>query len=153
MRSIDMVVLGIDPGLSGALVVLDNGVPIEWTRMPTHMVGKSNRVNGAALSRFINQLNIEWSVIEDVHAMPKQGVTSMFTFGHACGTVMGVLSALQIPVSRITPQEWKKRAGLIGKDKDAARSMALQIWPHWGVLDKKGEGQAMADAALIARLS
>ena len=66
---------------------------------------------------------------------------------------MGVLSALEIPVSGISPQEWKKRAGLIGKDKDASRSKALELWPHWRVLDKKGEGQAMADAALMARIA
>ena len=148
-----MRILGIDPGLSGALVILDDGQPIEWMRMPTYMVGKSNRVNGAAVSSFINKSKIDRAVIELVHSFPGQGVTSMFTFGHACGTVMGVLSALEIPVSVITPQEWKKRANLIGKDKDAARSRALELWPHWRALDKKGEGQAMADAALIARVA
>ena len=145
-----MRILGIDPGLSGALVILEDTQPIEWIRMPTYIVGKSNRVNGAAVASFINKSKIDRAVIELVHSFPGQGVTSMFTFGHACGTVMGVLAALEIPVSGITPQEWKKRAGLIGKDKDAARSKALELWPHWRVLDKKVEGQAMADAALIA---
>ena len=148
-----MRILGIDPGLSGALVILEDTQPIEWMRMPTYMVGKSNRVNGAAVSSFINKSKIDRAVIELVHSMPGQGVTSSFTFGHACVTVMGVLAALEIPVSVITPQEWKKRAGLIGKDKDAARSRALELWPHWRVLDKKGEGQAMADAALMARVA
>jgi len=147
-----MRILGIDPGLSGALVILDDGQAIEWMRMPTYIVGKSNRVNGAAVASFINKSKIDRAVIELVHSFPGQGVTSMFTFGHACGTIMGVLSALEIPVSVITPQEWKKRAGLIGKDKDASRSKALELWPHWRVLDKKGEGQAMADAALMARV-
>ena len=145
-----MRILGIDPGLSGALVILDDGQPIEWMRMPTYIVGKSNRVNGAAVSSFINKSKIDRAVIELVHSMPGQGVTSSFTFGHSCGTIMGVLAALEIPVSVITPQEWKKRANLIGKDKDAARSRALELWPHWRALDKKGEGQAMADAALIS---
>jgi crossover junction endodeoxyribonuclease RuvC len=147
-----MRILGIDPGLSGALVILEDCQPIEWMRMPTYIVGKSNRVNGAAVASFINKSKIDRAVIELVHSFPGQGVTSMFTFGHACGTIMGVLSALEIPVSVITPQEWKKRAGLIGKDKDASRSKALELWPHWRVLDKKGEGQAMADAALMARV-
>ena len=147
-----MRILGIDPGLSGALVILDDVQPIEWMRMPTYIVGKSNRVNGAAVASFINKSKIDRAVIELVHSMPGQGVTSSFTFGHAFGTVMGVLAALEIPVSGISPQEWKKRAGLIGKDKDAARSRALELWPHWRALDKKGEGQAMADAALIARV-
>lgn len=75
----------------------------------------------------------------------------MFTFGHAAGAIAGVLAALRIPATYITPQRWKKAAGLIGKDKDAARSRAIQLWPRWAALGKKGEGQALADAALIAR--
>ena len=145
-----MKILGIDPGLTGALVILDNKNPIEWMRMPVYMVGKSNRVNAAALAAFINDVGVDSAVIEQVGAMPGQGVTSMFTFGHACGTIMGVLGAIGIPHSLVTPQAWKKQAGIIGKDKDASRSRALQLWPHWRSLDKKGEGQAMADAALMA---
>jgi crossover junction endodeoxyribonuclease RuvC len=145
-----MKILGIDPGLTGALVILDNKNPIEWMRMPVYMVGKSNRVNAAALAAFINDAGVDSAVIEQVGAMPGQGVTSMFTFGHACGTIMGVLGAIGIPHSLVTPQAWKKQAGIIGKDKDASRSRALQLWPHWRSLDKKGEGQAMADAALMA---
>jgi crossover junction endodeoxyribonuclease RuvC len=82
--------------------------------------------------------------------MPGQGVTSMFNFGHSCGTVMGVLGAMGLPHTLVTPQAWKKQAGLIGTDKDAARSRAIQLWPKWRELDKKGKGQALADAALIA---
>jgi crossover junction endodeoxyribonuclease RuvC len=88
--------------------------------------------------------------VEQVHAMPGQGVTSMFNFGHSCGTVMGVLGAMGLPCSLVTPQSWKKAAGLIGTDKDAARARAIQLWPKWRELDKKGKGQALADAALIA---
>ena len=145
-------IVGIDPGLGGAIVLLEDGVPIEWMRMPTYTVGlKSKRVNGAAVASFLSDWEIHLAVVEQVGAMPGQGVTSMFTFGHATGTVMGVLAAFKITVGTVTPQQWKKRAGLIGKDKDAARSKALQLWPQWRGLDKKGEGQAMADAALIAR--
>jgi crossover junction endodeoxyribonuclease RuvC len=75
----------------------------------------------------------------------------MFNFGHSCGTVMGVLGALDIPHTMVTPQKWKKAAGLIGTDKDAARSRAIQLWPTWTELGSKGKGQALADAALIAK--
>jgi crossover junction endodeoxyribonuclease RuvC len=85
--------------------------------------------------------------------MPKQGVASSFNFGHNVGTIMGVLGALYIPHTLVTPQAWKKAAGLIGTDKDAARARALQLWPTWRDLDKKAKGQALADAALIARYS
>jgi crossover junction endodeoxyribonuclease RuvC len=146
-----MRILGIDPGLSGAFVLLEDGTPIEWGLMPTMVEGSNNRVNGASLAALWRFANIDIAFMEQVNAMPGQGVTSMFTFGHAAGTVRGVLGALEIPVRMVTPQAWKKHVGLLNKDKDAARSLAIQMWPNWRVLDKKGEGQALADAALIAR--
>jgi crossover junction endodeoxyribonuclease RuvC len=146
------MILGIDPGASGALVLLNvDGTPIEWMRMPTMIVGRSTRVNAAALARFLDDYHIKTAYLENVHSMPKQGVASSFNFGHACGVIEGVLGALVIPVRLVTPQKWKRAAGLIGADKDASRVKAIQVWPFWSELDKIGEGQAYADAALIAR--
>jgi len=146
-----MRVLGIDPGASGALVLLENGQPIEWAAMPTTKIGTATRVNAAALTDFIASCCCTHVYVEAVHAMPGQGVTSMFNFGHSCGTIMGVLGALGLPHTFVTPQKWKKAAGLIGTDKDASRARALQLWPKWRDLDKKAKGQAFADAALIAK--
>ena len=145
-----MRVLGIDPGASGALVVLDNDQPVEWMEMPTYQPSSHRKVNCAELSAWIDNLQVEKAFIEQVHAMPGQGVSSMFYFGHSVGSVMGVLGALKIPVKEIRPVVWKKRAGLLNTDKDAARSKAINIWPKWRALDKKIKGQALADAALIA---
>lgn len=145
-----MRILGIDPGLSGAFVLLEDGAPIEWGTMPVMIEGSNKRINGASLASLWRYLRVDVAFLEQVGAMPGQGVTSMFTFGHATGTVRGVLGALEIPVKLVTPQAWKKHVGLLNKDKDAARSLAIQKWPNWRVLDKKGEGQALADAALIA---
>ena len=146
-----MRVIGIDPGASGAIVVLEDDVPIEWTLMPTVKVGSASRVNASALADFINESQVDHVYVELVGAMPGQGVTSMFNFGHSTGTVMGVLGALGVSHTLVTPQAWKKAAGLIGKDKDAARARAIQLWPTWRELDAKGKGQAYADAALIGR--
>lgn len=148
--------IGIDPGVSGAIVVLScysSGEPVvtEAIRMPVVKVGKASRVNGAAVADFLREYDAGHAYIERVGSMPGQGVASTFTFGHAAGLVEGVVSALCIPVTLVAPQTWKKRAGLIGTDKDAARSRAIQLWPRWSGLAKKGEGQALADAALIAR--
>jgi crossover junction endodeoxyribonuclease RuvC len=145
-----MRTLGIDPGATGALVLLENLLPIEWTAMPTLKIGTATRVNAPALADWVASCCCEHVYVEQVHAMPGQGVTSMFNFGHSCGTVMGVLGAMGIPHTMITPQAWKKASGLIGTDKDAARSRAIQLWPKWRDLDKMGKGQALADAALIA---
>lgn len=146
-----MRVIGIDPGASGAIVMLEDGVPIEWMAMPVMKVGSATRVNAAALAAFFMESKTEHVYVEQVGAMPGQGVASMFNFGHNCGTIMGVLGALAVPHTLVTPQAWKKAAGLIGTDKDAARARAIQLWPEWRDLDKKGAGQALADAALIAR--
>ena len=150
--------IGIDPGVSGALVLLLDGTktPLEWTRMPTMVVGTGRRVDCSEVARWIEKClcgpaDIAFAYLELVGAMPGQSPNSMFSFGHATGSIVGVLAAMQIPVTHVTPQAWKRRAGLIGKDKDAARSRAIQLWPAWGALGKKGEGQALADAALIAR--
>lgn len=144
-------VLGIDVGASGAIVLLEDGTPIEWIEMPIMKIGSATRVNAAALADFIGSSLCDHVYVEQVGAMPGQGVSSMFNFGHSTGTVMGVLGAIGIPCTLILPQAWKKSQGLIGTDKDAARARAIQLWPKWAELHKKGKGQALADAALIAR--
>ena len=150
-----MIKIGIDPGLSGAIVVLQGGSPVEWHRMPTMKTGSANRVNASALAAIIRPyLYLDKPVhacVELVSSMPGQGVASMFSFGHSAGVIQGVLGAFEIPVTMVTPSQWKKRAGLVGQDKDASRTLAIQMWPSWRELDKKGAGQALADAALIAR--
>ncbi|MFP7325784.1 RuvC family protein [Serratia marcescens] len=148
------VIIGIDPGCSGAIVVLDDcGVYQDSIYMPTVKVGTKSRVNGAAIASFLRSFDLTESqaFLEQVGAMPGQGVSSMFTFGHAAGVVEGILQGLFIPYSLVTPQAWKKTSGLIGSDKDAARSRAIQLYPSLRILDQKAKGQAVADALLIAR--
>jgi len=149
-----MIEIGIDPGLSGAVVILENGSPIEWHRMPTMKTGSANRVNASALAALLRPyLYLDKPIrvyVELVSSMPGQGVASMFSFGHSAGVIQGVLGAFELPVKMVTPGQWKKRAGLTGQDKDASRTLAIQMWPFWRDLDKKGVGQAYADAAFIA---
>ena len=145
-------VLGIDPGCSGALVlVTEQGGYIDHLAMPTIKVGTKSRVNGAAVAAWLRQYGIAHAYLEQVGAMPGQGTASMFTFGHAAGVAEGILQGLNIPYTLVTPQAWKKSAGPIGSDKDAARSRAIQLYPELRALDAKAKGQAIADALLIAR--
>ncbi|CZU17234.1 crossover junction endodeoxyribonuclease RuvC [Enterobacter hormaechei] len=145
-------VLGIDPGCSGALVlVTEQGGYIDHLPMPTIKVGTKSRVNGAAVAAWVRQYGITHAYLEQVGAMPGQGTASMFTFGHAAGVAEGILQGLNIPYTLVTPQAWKKSVGLIGSDKDAARSRAIQLYPELRALDAKAKGQAIADALLIAR--
>ncbi len=149
------MIIGIDPGCTGAIVVMTEGMNyVDHLNTPTIKVGTKSRVNGAAVAAFLRETIGEFTAhayLEQVGAMPGQGVSSMFTFGHAAGVVEGILQGLGIPYTLVTPQAWKKRAGLIGKDKDAARSRAIQLYPNLRVLDLKGKGQAVADAILLAR--
>ena len=147
-----MFKIGIDPGLSGAIVILEDNFPVEWHRMPTMKTGSANRVNAAALGDILFTYLEKDPVayVELVSSMPGNGVASMFSFGHSAGVIQGVLGAYRMPVTMVTPGQWKKRAGLVGQDKDASRTKAIHMWPSWRELDKKGAGQAYADAAFIA---
>ena len=147
-----MFKIGIDPGLSGAIVILEDNFPVEWHRMPTMKTGSANRVNAAALGDILFTYLEKDPVayVELVSSMPGNGVASMFSFGHSAGVIQGVLGAYRMPVTMVTPGQWKKRAGLVGQDKDASRTKAIHMWPSWRELDKKGVGQAYADAAFIA---
>lgn len=148
--------IGIDPGVSGALALLkDDNTLIEVADMPVMQLGKTKRqINAAELAKILGRFcNIEPYIaslvyLEQVAAFPGQGVTAMFNFGMSYGAIQGVLGALQIPVVLVTPQAWKKRAGLIGKPKDMARTRAQQLYPRADLARKKDIGRA--DAILIA---
>jgi crossover junction endodeoxyribonuclease RuvC len=165
------MIIGVDPGGTGALVALDaNGELIDTLLMPTLKVGTKTGINGAAIQAWLVKLKALaacapfndvkcHAFIELVNAMPSgppgakraMGVGSAFSFGKAAGLVEGVIQGACIPHTLVTPQAWKKHAGLIGSDKDAARSRAIQLYPSCRILDLKGKGQAVADAILIAR--
>lgn len=153
---IPVYVIGIDPGLGGAVVVLEATTAriMASTRMPAlQRSQKARAVNGAALASFLVPYKryLSHVIIEEVASRPEQGVASMFAFGKACGVVEGVVAGCELPMEFVTPTTWKSTFRLNGKPKDAARAAAIRLWPEWRVLDKVGEGQAHADAALIAR--
>lgn len=109
--------------------------------MPLIKIGSKSRVNGAAVASFLRGPSITHAYLEEVGAMSGQGVSSMFTFGHAAGVVERIIQGLNIPYMLVTPQAWKKSAGLIGTDKDAARGRVIQLHPDLRVLDKKSKGK------------
>ena len=149
--------IGIDPGITGAIAILkDDLTCIEVIDMPAMALGVNHQqVNAAELAKIIayraRKTDVsETSVfLEQVNAMPGQGVTSMFNFGMSYGIVIGVCAALGFPLVLVRPTAWKKIAGLIGKPKDAARTLAQQLYPELDLARKKDVGRA--DALLIAR--
>ena len=153
-----MLIIGIDPGISGSICFLEDGKIIDVLEMPTMAEGKKNKrqVNGSQIyneiSKRINKvLNQDIRVvIEQVSAMPGQGVTSMFNFGQSFGILKGICSAMKLPVYFIRPTKWKKYFNLIKTEKDASRTRAIEIFPYFSSQLSKKKDSNKADAILIA---
>jgi len=143
--------LGVDPGLLGALVILDDqGQCHDFLHMPALKVGSKNRVNGAAIAAWLAMWpDMSHAFVENVHSMPKDGPTKAFSFGHSTGIIHGVVAGMGIPMTLVTPHSWKQHHKLLGTEKDAARSRCVQLFPGLRELDKKIKGQAISDALLI----
>ena len=143
-------ILGIDPGLGGALALWHpDGVQIE--DMPTVSGTSKRQVDESALANILRCFDIEHAFYERVHSMPKQGVVSSFSFGVSFGVIRGALAALSIPRTQVEPTTWKRAMGLVaGAPKDASRHRAAELCPKSGhyLLRRKDDGRA--EALLIA---
>ena len=153
-----MLIIGIDPGISGSICFFEDGKVLDAIEMPTMTDGKKNKrqVNGAQIYNEIlkrvkksDKQNVR-VVIEQVSAMPGQGVTSMFNFGQSFGILKGICSAMQLPVYFVRPTKWKKYFNLINSEKDASRTRAIEIFPYFSSELSKKKDSNKADAILIA---
>ncbi|WP_440919300.1 crossover junction endodeoxyribonuclease [Candidatus Pelagibacter sp.] len=153
-----MLIIGIDPGISGSICFLEDGIINDVLEMPTMTEGKKNKkqVNGSQIYNEISlrirtyeKKNIK-VVIEQVSAMPGQGVTSMFNFGQSFGILKGICSAMQLPIYFVRPAKWKKYFNLINSEKDASRTRAIEIFPYFSSNLSKKKDSNKADAILIA---
>ena len=152
-----MLIIGIDPGISGSICFFKGGKILEVIEMPVMTEGKKNKkqVNGAQIyNEFLKRIKREDNetrvVIEQVSAMPGQGVTSMFNFGQSFGILKGICSAMQLPMFFIRPAKWKKYFNLINSQKDASRTRAIEIFPYFSTQLSKKKDSNKADAILIA---
>jgi len=153
-----MLIIGIDPGISGSICFLIDGRILDVVEMPTMTEGKKNKkqVNGSQIYNEIkdrtekidkNDIKV---VIEQVSAMPGQGVTSMFNFGQSFGILKGICSAMQLHMYFVRPAKWKKYFNLINSEKDASRTKAIEIFPYFSSNLAKKKDSNKADAILIA---
>ena len=153
-----MFIIGIDPGISGSICFFQDGAILDVVEMPTMTEGKKNKrqVNG---SQIYNEINKRISnlnkheirvVIEQVSAMPGQGVTSMFNFGQSFGILKGICSAMHLSVYYVRPAKWKKYFNLINSEKDASRTRAIEIFPYFSSQLSKKKDINKADAILIS---
>ena len=153
-----MFIIGIDPGISGSICFFENGKILDVIEMPTMNEGKKNKrqVNGAQIYNEISKRIIKVEnqnirvVVEQVSAMPGQGVTSMFNFGQSFGIIKGICSAMQLPIYFVRPAKWKKYFNLINSEKDASRTRAIEIFPYFSSQLTKKKDSNKADAILIA---
>ena len=153
-----MLVIGIDPGISGSICFLNDGKILDVIEMPTMTDGKKNKkqVNGSQIfneiSKRIDNIDVKEVrvVIEQVSAMPGQGVTSMFNFGQTFGILKGICSAMQLSMYFVRPAKWKKYFNLINSEKDASRTRVIEIFPYISSQLSKKKDSNKADAILIA---
>ena len=152
-----MRIFGIDPGLSGGIAILENNKVKEMFDMPVMSDGKKNKrqLNSALLAQIIKN-NIEdiedtVMVVEQVNAMPGQGVTSMFNFGQTFGAIKGICAALSLPIFFVRPAKWKKHFELINSSKDASRTKVIEMYPSIAENLSKKKDVNKSDAILIAR--
>ena len=153
-----MLIIGIDPGISGSICFFEEGKILDVIDMPTMTDGKKNKrqVNGAQIYNEISKRvkksekkNIR-VIIEQVSAMPGQGVTSMFNFGQSFGILKGICSAMQLPMYFVRPTKWKKYFNLLNSEKDASRTRAIEIFPYFSSHLSRKKDSNKADAILIA---
>ena len=153
-----MMIIGIDPGISGSICFFENGKVLEVIEMPNMAEGKKNKkqVNGAQIYNEISLRIKDYNkndikvVIEHVTAMPGQGVTSMFNFGQSFGVLKGICAAMQLSMYFVRPAKWKKYFGLINSEKDASRTKVIEIFPSISTQLSKKKDANKADAILIA---
>ena len=153
-----MLIIGIDPGISGSICFFEDGKILDVVEMPTMTEGKKNKkqVNGSQIyneiSNRIKQRDKKEIkvIIEQVSAMPGQGVTSMFNFGQSFGILKGICSAMQLPVYFVRPAKWKKYFNLINSEKDASRTKAIEVFPYISLELSRKKDSNKADAILIA---
>ena len=152
-----MKIIGIDPGLSGAIAILQDSKVLSIFDIPVMSEGKKNKrqLNSALLVSLLRE-NIDNNeevavVVEQVNAMPGQGVTSMFNFGQTFGAIKGICAALELPIFFVRPSKWKKHFDLINSSKDSSRTKAIEMYPKLSKQLAKKKDVNKSDAILIAR--
>ena len=151
-----MIIIGIDPGINGAISIIENKKILEVYDTPTMIDGKKNKrqINSAQVTNIIKErLNSDKEVIvvvEQVNAMPGQGVTSMFNFGQSFGVIKGICAALSLPIYFVRPAKWKKYFNLIKTNKDASRTKVIEAYPEISNKLHRKKDSNRADAILIA---
>jgi crossover junction endodeoxyribonuclease RuvC len=142
-----MNIVGIDPGITGALAWWNYGTVYGIEDMPVH----ASRVDGRAVGDLLYAWKPEAVYLEWTHPMPKNGSIASYSLGLNSGIIIGVVQTIGIPLERVRPAAWKQAMGLRGKPKAASRGMATELWPLLADRFRRVKDDGRAEAALIAR--
>lgn len=151
-----MIILGVDPGLSGALAFFDTDAG-QFTihDMPVNRLSRNgkarNELDLYEIARLIDAAKVDTAYVERVGSMPGQGVASSFAFGKSAGAVLGIIAAYFIPVTEVSPVTWKRAIGIgSGSGKDASRALISRLYPDQSAAFRRVKDSDRAEAALIA---
>jgi len=150
------IIIGIDPGLTGAVAVIKSDGELYVVDTPIIEVKKGKKMKKEYLPSQMADILREYLganchvFLEKVHSMPKQGVSSVFGFGEGYGLWIGMIAAFRLPMTLVTPQSWKKVIMSGMSDKDAARIRAQELFPKYSNLLSRKKDIGRADAILIA---
>ena len=143
-------IIAIDPGLSNGVAVLTPARELLFAgEIETVGDGANRRLNLSVLKSLCEKFDISEAVIEDVAAMPGQGVSSMFRFGRATGSLEGGLQVVGLSLEFVRPAIWKKSIGAKAKSTEDIRALALQRWPNMADRFSRKKDHNRAEAALI----
>lgn len=140
-----MIFAAIDPGaVSAAIAVFHRGAPVFVDDLRT----LNGMIDAVAFARALQDMKVAHVIVENVHSMPGQGVASTFKFGMGCGIIHGVCGALRLPMSLVTPNQWKAYYNLKA-DKEQARERAIRAWPEFHDRLERRKDVNRAEALLI----
>jgi hypothetical protein len=143
-------VLSIDVGVNGAFAAFGpQGDIVDMGELPRFQ----KTLSGVELASIFAMHQPQLAVLEKVASRPGQGVVSVFTFGYACGMIYGVACGAGVPVSFVTPSRWKTHFRLTGKPKDAARELAIRLYPRSSSMLALKKHCGRADALLMGRFA
>lgn len=150
-----MRIIAFDPGRLASWAVLDTTTPQKVTVGEVELIGSGRLRRPCPVHIAELLIGVDSAVVEEVGARPGQGESSLFTFGLCVGAILGAVSAHKVQIELVTPQRWKaaSRLGGVSKEasKDAARSLATELWPDQKALFRVKKNHGMAEAALMAR--
>jgi crossover junction endodeoxyribonuclease RuvC len=143
---LEMIFAAIDPGaVHAAIALFQDGHPVFTDDIRT----TNGMLDAVAFAKALSDMRVSHVVVENVHSMPRQGLSSTFKFGLGCGIIHGVVGALRLPMTLVAPTQWKSFHSLVSRDKDASRQLAIRRWPYLeSYLDRKKDADR-AEALLI----